>query len=326
MEFDRAAEFFRRHDSFIITSHESPDADGLGAEYALVRALRMLGKKARSVNAHAASPKYGFIDPEGLIEVLSSAALSDHELAESTMVLVDTNDIQFTGEMATLALNRAARLCIFDHHEFRGLETEHAFMAPNMSSTCEMAYWTLRALGVEPDASMANALMAGIVYDTGSFAYSKTGASTFRAALDLVEKGANPYSVHSALYESSETSGLLLRKEVLGSLVLELGGRLALQYMDKSVLERTGAEYEDAEDLINAPLQAKSVEVSVFFKENREGTLRCSLRSKGTVNVAQIAQSMGGGGHKRAAGFKCPYPLDETRFRVVELIRKSLPD
>ena len=326
MEFSEAADFFRRHDSFIISSHESPDADGLGAEYTLLKALRAMGKKARSINAHRASSRYRFIDPDGIIETLADTQISDEELKSSTIVLVDTNDIQFTGEMANLVINRAARVFVFDHHDARGPDTGFSCMAPEMSSTCEMAYWTLRELGLEPDTAMANAMLAGIVYDTGSFAYAKTTASTFRAALDLVERGAVPADIHSALNESSETSVLLLRKAVLGSLQLELGGKLAIQYMDKTVLEQTGAHYEDAEDLINTPLQAKSVQVSMFFKENREGTLRCSLRSKGLVNVAHIAQSMGGGGHKRAAGFKCPYPLDETRAKVVELLRKNLPD
>jgi phosphoesterase RecJ-like protein len=99
-----------------------------------------------------------------------------------------------------------------------------------------------------------------------------------------------------------------------------------MQIMSKETLLESGASYEDAEDLINVPLQSKTVEVSVFFKSNSEGVLRCSLRSKGFVNVAQLAQSFGGGGHKTAAGFKCPYPLDTIRKKVLELIRPTLPD
>jgi phosphoesterase RecJ-like protein len=90
------------------------------------------------------------------------------------------------------------------------------------------------------------------------------------------------------------------------------------------MLKETGCLYEEADGFINIPLQAGVVEVSVFFKENEECTLRCSLRSKGAVNVAQIAQSFGGGGHKSAAGFKSPYPLETIKNKVLELVKAEL--
>lgn len=95
--------------------------------------------------------------------------------------------------------------------------------------------------------------------------------------------------------------------------------------LKKEDLTASGASYEDAEDLVNIPLQDKSVEVSILFKENQEGRLRCSLRSKGGVNVAHVAQSFGGGGHKSAAGFTCPAPLARTKEDVLQSIARALP-
>lgn len=326
MEFERAGNFFRDNDSFIITSHESPDADGLGAEYSLLKTLRGMGKKARAINACKPAPKFSFLDPDSIIETLAESKLSHEELKSSTVVLVDTNDIQFIGEMAELALNHARKIFIFDHHEFRGALEGEVCSAPDMSSTCEMVYWTIKYLGTEIDKDIARALFAGIVYDTGSFAYSKTSIKTFEAALDLVNHGAVAHEIHNALYESSDLGALLLRKEVLSSLELELDNMIAIQKMGKEILIATGAAYEEAESLINVPLEAKSVEVSIFFKENLEGNLRCSLRSKGKVNVAHIAQTFSGGGHKRAAGFKCKDSLEVTRKKVIELLSKTLSE
>lgn len=173
---------------------------------------------------------------------------------------------------------------------------------------------------------VATSLFAGIVFDTGSFAYSKTGVGTFSAALDLVKLGALPYYIHGALYESSSLSALLLRKETLSTLELHAENRIAIQTITIKTLKDTGSSYQDAEGLINVPLQTASIEVSILLKENEAGTLRCSLRSKGGINVAQIAQSFRGGGHKSAAGFKSPYPLETTKAKVLELLLVALTE
>jgi phosphoesterase RecJ-like protein len=118
----------------------------------------------------------------------------------------------------------------------------------------------------------------------------------------------------------------MLQKTVLSTLELKAGNRVAVQTLTRADLAACGADYEDAEDLVNTPLQASDVEVSVLFKENAEGKLRCSLRSKGGVNVAHIAQSFGGGGHKTAAGFTCLDPLERAEDDVLQTIVKALAE
>ena len=130
--------------------------------------------------------------------------------------------------------------------------------------------------------------------------------------------------MHNRMYESSSDGVLYLMKAVVSSLELELEGRVALQSLRKEDLSASGASYEDAEDLVNIPLQDKRVQVSVLFKENLEGRLRCSLRSKGSVNVARIAQAFGGGGHKTAAGFTCLTPLARAKVDVLQSIARSM--
>jgi phosphoesterase RecJ-like protein len=94
--------------------------------------------------------------------------------------------------------------------------------------------------------------------------------------------------------------------------------------MLKDLLRQTGASYEEGHQLINIPLAAEAVEVSVFFKENLGGMLRCSLRSKGSVDVAEIARAFGGGGHKTAAGFKCREPLEKIRTKLLKHLESHI--
>jgi phosphoesterase RecJ-like protein len=322
---DEAAVFLTSHDDYILTSHESPDADGLGAQYALARGLISIGKRCRVINAEKYSPKYGFIDSKSIIRTVADSGLDTEDLSDTTVVLVDTNDIHFTGIMADLVLSRVRRIFIFDHHEALIAPGAEMCSITSASSTCEMAYQVLVKIGVTIDKDMAMALLAGIVYDTGSFAWAKTSAETFAAALELTRRGAAPAEVHSALYESSTISVLLLRKAVLSTLELHHGDTIAIQTMTSKTLAETGASYEDGEDLINMPLMGKSVQVSMLFKENSEGILRCSMRAKGLVNVAHIAQSFGGGGHRLASGFKSPYPLETIKSKVLEILTGAIP-
>jgi len=324
MTITETAAYLSARNDLILCSHESPDADGLGAEFALATALATIGKRVRVINADRHSDSYAFMDPTGIIGWLSNTTIDDAEIQRSTVILVDTGDVMYSGKAADRLIAKAAEVLIIDHHEVKEVSVVKTCSMPAFSSTCEIVYRILKELGCNLSADIASALFAGIVYDTGSFAYSKTTVGTFETALDLVKSGANPSKIHGALYESSAISTLLLRKDVMSSLELYENDRIAIQTLTRNMLRETGCLYEEADGFINIPLQAGVVEVSIFLKENEEGTLRCSLRAKGTVNVAQIAQSFGGGGHKSAAGFKSPYPLETIKNKVLELVMAEL--
>jgi phosphoesterase RecJ-like protein len=101
-------------------------------------------------------------------------------------------------------------------------------------------------------------------------------------------------------------------------------GRIAVQILRKEDLKSTGATIEDAEQFINLPLRSKDVKVSILIKESGEGPLRCSLRSKGEVNVSKIAQQFSGGGHATAAGFKSKLSIEQTLETLLNKIKEFL--
>lgn len=324
MTIEETTTFLSERDEFIVSSHETPDADGIGAEYALACALLSKGKHVRVINADRRADAYAFMDPKGIIQNLDDVNLSEEDLSGTTAILVDTNDITYSGAVVDKILSKAREILIIDHHEISKESVTRICSFPGLSSTCEIIYEILMSMAYDIPKDVATSLFAGIVYDTGSFAYSKTGIGTFSAALDLVKRGAVPSHIHGALYESSSISALLLSKETLSTLELYAENRIAIQTITLQTLKETGSSYHDAEGLINVPLQTASIEISILLKENEAGTLRCSLRSKGTINVAQIAQSFRGGGHKSAAGFKSPYPLETTKAKVLKLVEAAL--
>jgi phosphoesterase RecJ-like protein len=324
MTLDDLTEYLLANDFYIVASHDGPDADGLGAAYALVLALRALGKRAIPMVSDGVPSKYRFIDQAELFASLSTKGKPPFEPEESTLIVVDTHDLNYLGSSGDSLLALARRHMVIDHHEVKGDLGPLAFVDPAASSTCELVYLLVRRLGAQLSKDAAEAIFAGMVYDTGSFAYPKTSERTLAFASELVRLGVQPYAIHNHLYESGSIGVLILQKAVFSTLELHAENRIAVQTLRRSDLAASGAAYEDAEDLVNIPLQGRTIEVSLLFKENLEGRLRCSLRSKGTVNVAHIAQSFGGGGHKTAAGFTCTLPLESSKADVLQTIRKVL--
>jgi phosphoesterase RecJ-like protein len=206
---------------------------------------------------------------------------------------------------------------VIDHHEPSKLSAIRGYSDNSSAATCEMVLEMAEELGVSLDKESAAAAYAGISYDSGSFAYSKTTERTFKAALYLVRSGAIPYDVYSQVYESASTGSLLLQKQVLSSLGIRAQGRVAIMVLRKDDLDFTGAKFEDAESFINIPLKSRDIEVSIMIKENTDGLIRCSLRSKGKVNVSKIAQQFSGGGHATAAGFKSDMNIEKTLEKVL---------
>jgi phosphoesterase RecJ-like protein len=232
--------------------------------------------------------------------------------------MLDTSDVHNIGLVASLVLPRVRECYIIDHHEQEEDLLAGNFVQKSSSSTAEILYQIFRELAVEIDFLTAQALYTAIVYDTGSFIYPKTTAFTFEIARDLVSRGVQPNTVYANVYESNSISALVLQSRVLSTLELAHGNAVAILTMRAEMIRESGAFYEEADQLINIPLKSEDIRVSIFFKENLEGLVRCSMRSKGAINVAEIAQSFGGGGHRTAAGFKCSGSIASTRAAVLE--------
>jgi bifunctional oligoribonuclease and PAP phosphatase NrnA len=322
-ELQPAIEFIQRTRRFIITAHETPDGDAIGSECAMFHALRALGKEALIFNADPTPRKFAYMDRGGIVGVLDGTHPLPDDLESWSLLMLDTNDIRNIGQVSTLVLPRVRECFIIDHHEKENALAGNCILV-SASSTCEILYPLFRALGVTVDFPMAQALFTGIVYDTGSFVYPKTTAETFEIARDLVRAGVEPNDIYARVYESNSISALVLQSRVLSTLQLAHDERVAILTLRRQMIVDSGANYEEADQLINIPLKSENIRVSVFFKENLEGLLRCSLRSKGNINVAEIAQSFGGGGHKTAAGFKCRQTLESTQEIVLEKLKAQL--
>ena len=316
-------DFIKRNDSFVLTAHETPDADALGAEVALYGLLHQFGKRVSILNADSSPIIFQFIHEGCELSVASGPEDLPDDIDSRALVILDVNDTRNIGIISDLVIPRCREYFILDHHEQEGTIVAQNFIEEDASSTCELLYELIVEMNGKIDLTMAVALYSGIVYDTGSFVYPKTSARSLDIGRHLVEIGVIPNEIYSRMYESNSISSITLQSKVAATLELYIDSHVAVQSMSAKTLTTTGASYEEGQTLINLPLRSRDILVSVFFKENLESVLRCSLRSKGEINVAEIAQSFGGGGHKTAAGFKCKSGIEETLPIILEKLRPA---
>ncbi len=328
-DYSAAAKLLKEHDNFVILTHDFPDADGIGAAYALYTILEKMGKTVQVCIPSSGINRFGFLDRRKIFH--ASPVLENP--VNCVPIILDTNEKGNLDPYAECLLESAQSYMVIDHHEIPsdnrpGKQRLIALRDSNRAATCEIIYLLAKELSVPIETDAAQALFTGIVFDTGSFAYQKTSAETFRIGSELLEAGASPVAAHEMMNWNRSQAALLLRKMVLSTLEFHADNRIAVQHMKQSMLEITGALYEEAEEFINTPLESRDVEISVLFKENSLGVMRCSLRSKKAVNVAQFAQQFGGGGHKRAAGFVCKPPYSVMKEHILStlttLLRTSL--
>jgi phosphoesterase RecJ-like protein len=212
----------------------------------------------------------------------------------------------------------AAPKLVLDHHLTQEDWADHKLVVTAAAAAGEIAAELLDVWGIDLDPPMAAALFLAIASDTGWFQFSNTRPYTLRLAARLIEVGVDTDRMYQLLYQNERAERVALQTRAQESLELLLDGRLAVMRVRKRDFEETRADVPDTENLINVPLQIRTVEVSLLFTEPKDGgPIRVSLRSKGQVDVARFAEQFGGGGHARAAGLKVDGTLDAVHDRVV---------
>ncbi|MDR2923384.1 MAG: bifunctional oligoribonuclease/PAP phosphatase NrnA [Treponema sp.] len=307
---DALKAFIERHDLFILTTHDPADADGLGAELVFASLLRGLGKRFRIINSSPIPEQLQFMDSQGAIERLDTE--NHNALPEqAAVIMLDTADLHNIGQMRDFVC-RAKEVFIIDHHEVMSASHFSGICDSTAASASELTVEIAAAMGVTIDPAAAFAAYTGMVADTGFFAYQKTSARSFRAALTLLELGVNPAEAYRQLCENTAVRALLLQKRAFASLEIHCGGQVASQLLRLEDFTETGAGNDDTDGFVNVPLKAREIMVSVLVKESRKGKVKCSMRSKGDIDVSKIAHDFGGGGHVNAAGFKSDMNIDQT--------------
>jgi phosphoesterase RecJ-like protein len=311
---DAVAAYIRAEDDFLIATHVGPDGDALGSSIALSMALDALGKKSLVYCKDGVPEIYRFLPSAGRVK----NAIEKPEAGGKALLLLDCG----TPERAGLEGYGFRRSAVIDHHETEWDFGEVCWVDPTMPATGMMVLELIRALGVRPTPEMAANLYTAIALDTGTFRYSNTDAAALRAAADLVDAGAVPGDIAEGLYSTWSKGRFNLLCMNMGTLAVE--GRTALSTVTLGMFKATDTTQYDTENFVNFPLMMKDIRVSALIREVEAGKWKVSLRSRGEVNVARVAERFKGGGHKNAAGCTVEGDLPAVKKLVMDALHALL--
>ena len=309
---DRVLQAIRERHRFVVTSHARPDGDGIGSALACGQILRVMGKDAEVVMYDGIPRIY-----QGL-PFAHHAVKAENVPENDAVILLECDGI----ERSRLHGLDGQFIINIDHH-VSGRTFGHVnWIDTESCAVAEMIYKLANMAGAEITREMATCLYTAVLTDTGSFCYAGTDAHTFDLAADLVRRGADPTIIAQNTYFSNPTSKMLLLGAALSN--LKRDGRLAWMWVTHEDMLRTHAAEEDCEGLVNYAIAIAGVDVAVFLRELPSRRVRLSLRSKGELNVARIAERFGGGGHAHASGCTIDGPLHRAADYILEQLRGCL--
>jgi phosphoesterase RecJ-like protein len=295
---------------FLLTSHARPDGDAVGSALACGQILRLMGKQAEVVLRDGVPRIYQSL-PFANKVVQAERVNGEYDAA----IILECDSIQRTH----LEGLENQFLISIDHHLSGRPFANVNWIDPEAVATAEMVYRVAREAGVTVSAEIATCLYTAVLTDTGSFMFGGTNEHTFALARELVLAGADPARCARNVYFGHSTAKMRLLGSALSHLQRE--GSLASIWVTQDEMNQFNAKEEDCEGLVNYALSIYDVQVAILLRELPDKRVRVSLRSKGEINVAAVAEHFGGGGHECASGFSIDGPLQVALARILPLFR-----
>jgi phosphoesterase RecJ-like protein len=311
----------RDGERFVLTTHEHPDGDALGSLAAMQQVLCAMGKDAVSFLAADEFPlpyEYRFLELPKLVTTVPD------DVEDRTVIFLDCGNID---RNPATALKQAARILNIDHHHDNTHFGTIDHVVPQASCTAEVIWDLMRGLGVELTQPIAEALYVGLVTDTGKFMYENTSSSAHEMAADLIGTGLDVHAIYRRLYEGVPQGKLELLARGLSAVERFDGGLLTVTQLTREDYAITGADESYSEGVVDHLRSVEGTAVAGLVRELLSDTAatrrKVSLRATDDrVDVSVIARSLGGGGHRRAAGFSTDMEFGE----LIAVLRAQLAD
>ena len=302
----------------MLASHSGPDGDAVSSLLALGLAIGKLGRKTTIYNASPIPAVYRFLPSvERIVRHIKKA--NTYDLA----LVLDCGNLPRVGE-AHSTVSQIPVVINIDHHISNTGFGDIQLVDPLACSTAEIVYRLIKAMDVPIDNAMATSLYTGILTDTGSFRFSSTNQAAFAISQEMAELGVQPHDVAQQVYGTYSLGRIKLLNLALDSIEISDNGKLSIMTVTGAMFAETRTQPEDADGMINYARRIEDVKVAALIHEQKNGTTnsngRCryhvSLRSDGSVDVAAIAGSFGGGGHASAAGFQVETTLTKLKSDI----------
>ncbi|NMA94504.1 MAG: bifunctional oligoribonuclease/PAP phosphatase NrnA [Clostridiales bacterium] len=301
-----------------LIAHIMPDGDTIGSCIALSYALESIGCETHLYCQDPIPYNLCFLDDNGrFINVLPANPVN-----YDAILALDCSDLDRMGEFRYL-MESGWQTINIDHHISNTNFAQMNYIDIEAAATCEIVYRLIEHMGIHMDISIARALYVGISTDTGNFAFNNTTSRTHCIAAKLVDIGVRPDEISNKVYKDNSLSRMKLIAKVIQSIKLYANGSISTIEITRNMLSETGASQEESSGMVDYAKNIRGVELAILFKEQEDGQIKISMRSKTTIDCNKLAQAFGGGGHARAAGCILDASLHDTKVAVIKEAKKA---
>lgn len=311
----QVVELIENNNNFAITTHVRPDGDGVGSSLGLYWLLCSLGKQAEVILRDPIPVAYSELPGADKIRTVSGIVEN-----YDAVFVIECSDIIRPG---IKDLEKQFTVNI-DHHSTSEHFGSINWIDATASAVGEMIYNLCKAIGGRISKEIAECIYMALVTDTGSFHFPNTTERTLKVASELVKVGVKPAQISEVVYNSYPWSRIELMRQVLDTVKRNQKGNIAWMRQTLEMKETAQAVEGDNNGFVNIPLAAREVEAVLYMRETSPNAYRCSLRSKGIINVAKVAEKFGGGGHKNAAGCRVEGDWDELEAKILNELTKAV--
>ncbi len=312
--FKDTVKFLKKNNNYIILTHASPDGDTLGAGYALYYGLKQLGKSVEVICPEVIPSKYAYFLCE-----------TDHVRRENSVVIaVDIADKCLLGSLQS-EFGEFVDLNI-DHHISNVRYAKALYLDADASATCEIIYELLCALKVKFNDTIAKALYTGISTDTGCFKYSCVTAKTHKIAAQLYNYDIEADCINKIMFDTKSKKLLTLERMVLDTAEYHFDDKCMMITITAAMQEKTGCSGTELEGLASISRCVEGVIAGVTIKQIGSNTYKASLRTYEPLDASEICKSLGGGGHKNAAGVTLSGDLSEVKAQIFEAVKRQMEE
>jgi bifunctional oligoribonuclease and PAP phosphatase NrnA len=318
MTRNEIAKKLRVQNEFLILTHINPDGDTIGSALALYSSLTGMGKCV-SVYANKPVPQiFDFLD--GFEDIKSVSEFDNSKVTREgcSVVLVDFAEPE-RGGIKEMSQNED--VIVIDHHPITPNLNYSSIIETDISSAAELVYNIIKSGDMPMNRAIGNAIMTGIITDTGSFRYPNTTSQTLKVTSKLLDIGVNISYVSEMIYERSTLANRKLLGLAMERLTKDNQSKISHTYISNSDIKRFNANKPDLDFIIDEARKLAGCKLYILGKEYEQGQFRISMRSRENVNVKSIAQTFGGGGHKNAAGMTIKGSWTDVLERVLRKVR-----
>ncbi|GGA34446.1 phosphoesterase RecJ-like protein [Kroppenstedtia guangzhouensis] len=305
---------------YLVVSHLHPDGDAIGSTLAVGGILKQLGKQVIMVNESPVPGKFRFLPGAEVIRFPEEVAA---ESPYRRVIAVDVADRERMGSAYRL-LAEDAEILNIDHHPTNDRFGTYNLVIPEAAATAEILCHWARRLQVEWNRDLATCLYTGLLTDTGGFRYANTTPEVMELASGLLRHGVDPGMIADRVIETMTRGQLALLRRALDTLAFSDDGQVGWIRLTREDFRSSGAREEDLDGIVNYARNVAGVDVGILFRETDGQGIKVSLRSREIVDVGKLAQSMGGGGHARAAGCTLTGTLDEAEAVLLGQVKAAL--